>query len=237
MLASRFLKSARSFNAIRSFTVTSSRFAQGKSDAQLCQSLRGELEFEKNNVGEGEPDWLAEFKKNSPWKISDKLGHKEVHFVSSFGNEKITAVFNTDSISEAAESYEELEENLEGAEEPSRPVSFKVLIEKNNGKDDFGALEIDTSLQEDTFYIDNISFNKSSKVITEDSAEAEFARLGHYAGPVFGDLEEAVQEEFATFLEERGFNEQLAQTVPRYLEFKEQKEYMNWLEQVSEFIS
>lgn len=69
----------------------------------------------------------------------------------------------------------------------------------------------------------------------------------------FQDLDPTVQEEFQSFLEERGINENLALLIPDYAQHKEQivstsdfiaeciltwslKEYVRWLESVKRFI-
>lgn len=42
---------------------------------------------------------------------------------------------------------------------------------------------------------------------------------------------------FGRYLEERGVNAGLAAFLPDYVEYKEQKEYVNWLEKVKGFVS
>ena len=77
--------------------------------------------------------------------------------------------------------------------------------------------------QEGAFVVDNISFYSDAKIGTELTAEADWKRRGLYIGPQFDTLDVTVQEEFEKFLQERGINETLAQFVPDYAEYKEQK--------------
>jgi complement component 1 Q subcomponent-binding protein len=58
-----------------------------------------------------------------------------------------------------------------------------------------------------------------------------------YAGPPFGNLDEDLQVLFERYLDERGINTSLALFVPDYIDFKEQKEYLSWLENVKGFVS
>jgi hypothetical protein len=57
------------------------------------------------------------------------------------------------------------------------------------------------------------------------------------AGPVFGDLDPELIKQFQLYLEQRGLDKSLAAFIPQYLEFKEQKEYMAWLKNVSAFVA
>ena len=84
--------------------------------------------------------------------------------------------------------------------------------------------------------IDNISFYKDSSLATELSAEADWKRRGIYIGPQFDTLDVGLQEEFDKFLQERGINESLAYFLPEYAEWKEQKEYTSWLNNVKNFV-
>jgi complement component 1 Q subcomponent-binding protein len=50
-------------------------------------------------------------------------------------------------------------------------------------------------------------------------------------------LDEGVQTLFERYLEERGVNTALANFLPDYVEYKEQKEYLQWLQNVKSFVS
>lgn len=53
---------------------------------------------------------------------------------------------------------------------------------------------------------------------------------------MFEDLDDALQGDFNEYLKERGFDEELADFITEYVQFKEQKEYKNWLESVASFV-
>ncbi|KAG8728281.1 Mitochondrial acidic protein mam33 [Ceratobasidium sp. 428] len=101
---------------------------------------------------------------------------------------------------------------------------------------DQGALAIDALAQDGAIVIDNISFYKDAKLATDLSSEADWKRRGLYIGPQFDHLDTNVQEEFERFLDERGIGGDLALFVPEYAEYKEQKEYVKWLQSVKSFI-
>lgn len=52
----------------------------------------------------------------------------------------------------------------------------------------------------------------------------------------FDHLDEALQGDFESFLEERGIDSNLALFIPDLAEYKEQKEYVKWLQNVKKFI-
>lgn len=86
-----------------------------------------------------------------------------------------------------------------------------------------GAVNVDALCQEGAFLVDNISFYSDAAVGTELTAEADWKRRGLYIGPQFDTLDVAVQEEFETWLKERGVDQGLATFIPEYAEWKEQK--------------
>jgi complement component 1 Q subcomponent-binding protein len=71
----------------------------------------------------------------------------------------------------------------------------------------------------------------------EESAQGDYVRQDAYGGPVFEQLDPELQDKFASFLSERGFDEALAEFIPAFVEAKEQSEYIRWLGKVGEFVS
>lgn len=84
--------------------------------------------------------------------------------------------------------------------------------------------------------VDNIYYHGSAKVATEQTAEADWVRRGVYAGPPFGNLDEDLQVLLEKYLDERGINTRLALFIPDYIDYKEQTEYMRWLNNVKDFV-
>ena len=57
-----------------------------------------------------------------------------------------------------------------------------------------------------------------------------------YPGPPFQQLDEEVQNLTEAYLEARGINTNLAVFVPDFIDVREQKEYLAWLERVKSFV-
>lgn len=122
------------------------------------------------------------------------------------------------------------------------------------------------------FTIDNISFYNDADLANDLTSEGDWKRRGLYIGPdvsslvrcemcdadggyaQFDNLDENVQAEFESFLEERGVNSSLALLIPEFAEHKEQqyvmlydvrcfadlydvqREYLTWLQSVKGFL-
>ena len=67
-------------------------------------------------------------------------------------------------------------------------------------------------------------------MVTPKSFDVEKKRLDQYAGPNFSNLDEGLQEQIETYAANRGINEELATFVVDYIDWKEQREYVQWLE-------
>ncbi|KAJ3167119.1 Mitochondrial acidic protein mam33 [Geranomyces variabilis] len=225
--------------AMRAFSASAApRMSAGTSDVELHSTLLREIKHEKEqNVDGAVPEFLADFKSaNKEWSIRDEPRDKEVSLVREFGNEKITVLFNTDALDEADELEQELEEGEEEQDaERSLPVPVSIIIEKPSTPT-AGALEISATIQDGGFFIESADFTASPVLAHDATAQGDWARRSKYSGPFFGNLDEGLQEQFHAYLAERGLGEELADFVPLYVEYKEQKEYQAWLENVAAFV-
>jgi complement component 1 Q subcomponent-binding protein len=226
--------------ATRAFSVSARSFAEGSSDVVLSQKLAEELQYEKTAAADvAEPEFLKSFKEQGVWAIEDVAGNDEVTLSRKFGNENIRLMFSIADIQSQEEdpAFADEEEGEEPAseDEPIHTYGIRVAfsVTKSNGP---GAINVDTVCQEGSFMVDAISFYKDARIGTELSAEADWKRRGLYIGPQFDTLDVSVQEEFEKYLQERGINESLALFIPEYAEYKEQKEYLKWLENVKSFV-
>ncbi|KAL0959769.1 hypothetical protein HGRIS_011459 [Hohenbuehelia grisea] len=228
----------------RAFSVSARTFGEGSTDLALSQKLQEELKFEKEdgNGAEEIPEFLKVFQEQGIWQVEDTPGCDEVTLTRKFGNENIRLIFSIADI-QAEEEEPEFAEGQEGegenaGEDPedplhSYPIRASLSITKTAGP---GALNVDMVSTEGHFIVDNISFYRDTKLGVDLTAEADWKRRGLYIGPQFDTLDVAVQEEFEKFLQERGINESVALFIPEYAEYKEQKEYVQWLESVKNFI-
>lgn len=110
--------------------------------------------------------------------------------------------------------------------EPSFPARVNVTIEKPGN----GALLIQTLAQDGLFQVEEVSFFSKPDLAHAITAEKDWARQSLYAGPPFENLDEDLQTYLERYLEERGINAELANMIPDYIQVKEQKEYVRWLE-------
>lgn len=110
-------------------------------------------------------------------------------------------------------------------EEPSFPARVNVMIEKK-GK---GTLQIETTAQDGEIVIDNVYYFANTELADAQTAELDWKRRNLYEGPPFANLDEDLQVLLERYLDERGVNPALALWVPEYIDFKEQREYLNWL--------
>ncbi|KXS19590.1 mitochondrial glyco protein [Gonapodya prolifera JEL478] len=219
---------ASRFPAARQFSTSQTTFAAA--DKDLAKKLNEEYKYEKESAADSEGAGPSkEVFEEAGFKIVDVIGEKEVKLTKTEGSEKITVIFSTDALAESDWSEEVEGEEPESA---STSVNLTVLVEKG----DAGTLEFAVTVDGGEFMIDNVLYGKSTSLMTEETADADWKRKGLYGGPVFQELDEELQDYFAKYLEDRGFDESLAQAIPRYVEFKEQQEYQNWLKAVREFV-
>ena len=135
-----------------------------------------------------------------------------------------------DSVAPADRPEMEEEEDVEPAQGPAFPARATVKITREGQK---GALTVECVAQDGDIIIDNVYYFSDAELADPKTAEGDWKRRNAYAGPPFGNLDEGLQIEFEKYLEERGVNTYMAVFIPDYIDFKEQREYVRWLE--SEF--
>ncbi|KAI4281342.1 MAG: hypothetical protein L6R35_005678 [Caloplaca aegaea] len=145
------------------------------------------------------------------------------------------AVAPEDSIapSDRAEgSYEDPTGGEGGPQEPSFPARLTINIQKASK----GVLQLEAVAQDGEVMIDNIYYFQKPELADAKTAELDWSRRNLYTGPPFGNLDEDLQVLLERYLDERGVNTSLALWIPEYVDWKEQKEYLNWLSNVKSFI-
>ncbi|KAK4676045.1 Mitochondrial acidic protein mam33 [Podospora pseudoanserina] len=240
------------------------RAPAGEVDEELAAKLSSELEFE-TSVKEGEtlPASIKDFLENGQFELKDVPGQQDVFLTRNFGNEKITVSFSIADLSSfqeqnfeddalADEEFEEMndsrgngksgaadlaeeaeEEDMEGgADTDAMPCRLNIVVEKP-GK---GALNVEAIAQDGTVVVENVYYYKDAKLAHSSSPDAVHAAQDAYPGPAFGSLDEDLQILLERYLEERGITPALALFVPDYMDMKEQKEYLAWLENVRGFV-
>jgi complement component 1 Q subcomponent-binding protein len=147
------------------------------------------------------------------------------------GNIKIAP---EDSVSPAdrPELDDEDIEGEDGQPGPAFPARVNVKVTRDGQN---GAMLIEAVAQDGEMIIDNVYFFADATHADPETSQQDWKRRAVYAGPPFGNLDEDLQILLERYLEERGVNVKLAQFVPDYIDYKEQKEYLRWLS--SKYIS
>lgn len=120
----------------------------------------------------------------------------------------------------------------DGTGEPGVTCRLNIVVEKP-GK---GALNIEAVAQEASVVVENLYYYHDAAIAHSSSAEAVHKSRDVYPGPPFGTLDEDLQLLMEQYLDERGINSTLALFVPEYMDFKEQREYLSWLNNVKGFV-
>lgn len=211
-------------NRLRLFTRSYSKPAV--TDPKLIEKLDAEIEYEKQNSESYEASPVLEkFLKSNTFKIKDVPGECEVTFTKELKNEKITVIFSVEPEETFDENFDE--ENPES----TAPVSTLVTISKHSG-----ALAFQGTAVDGRFSVAQITHFHDPELAIRDTAEDNYARRGVYAGPDFECLDESLSSAFDDYLSARGIDDNLAEVIPEYVRYKEQKEYASWLENIKKFV-
>ena len=118
------------------------------------------------------------------------------------------------------------------AEDPNlTPEGFPVRLEVTITKDGTqGALFIESIVRDGQITTEHVHYFPNADLAEGKTAEQDYARRNLYTGPPFSNLDEDVQISIDQYIAERGIDTALALWVPEYMDFKEQREYVNWLQ-------
>ncbi|CCD22399.1 Mam33p NDAI_0A02410 [Naumovozyma dairenensis CBS 421] len=234
--------------SMRSFVSTKLIFNQQKQN--VLESIKSELKIEKEGLSDLSESPFKKFLEDSGFNVVETPGKNEAQIVKK-SEDGETVHVNFDVAQVANLPYDSaLAENLkdevnEVNEEPTDPeeedfdslgdnfANVNVVITKSD--DSALSFELLLNLQEGSFYVDSVTPFKSSKQALDESAEAEISRELVYHGPPFSNLDEELQESLESYLESRGITEELAAFIGSYSEFKENNEYVSWLENMDTF--
>ncbi|KAJ0115964.1 mitochondrial glycoprotein [Diaporthe amygdali] len=235
---------------VSAFSTSLFRRAASGADSELSAKLNSEIQFETEmKENEPQPVSIKDFLDNSPFEIQDTPGVQNVVLTRTYNNEKITVTFSIADIAnmenemfdedsalgdEEARSQENPEDmdEAESGNEPNVTCRLNIVVEKP-GK---GALNIEAIAQDASIIVENMYYYNDPAIAHSASPEAEHKSRDIYPGPPFGTLDEDLQLLMEGFLDERGINSTLAVFVPDYMDVKEQREYLAWLNNVKGFV-
>ena len=114
---------------------------------------------------------------------------------------------------------------------PSYPLNLLITINKPGDQ----ALVIRAVARDGTIATEHINYYPKSSLIDPISPEDTTESSSLYSGPPFENLDTDLQLMFENYLEERGINAEMANVLPYFVEWKEQREYVDWLSSKFQF--
>jgi complement component 1 Q subcomponent-binding protein len=190
----------------------------------LAQVLQSEIEHEEGAEEEVDQDYV-DLKKEieKTFAVEDVKGNGTVKLVSkaNASGEVVTVTFDCQDLADDYMGDFDEEEEI-NADEIEPGINFEVEIAKNGKK----------------LVAQCVGGNQGLTIrnIRHLAAADKNDDLDVYGGPNFDELDEALQEEIFQYLEDRRINESLSQFVYVYAGNKEQKEYVNWLHNLNDFV-
>lgn len=112
------------------------------------------------------------------------------------------------------------------SESESFPLHLNITIDKGS----IGATNILARAEDGVLDIDFVHFYPRADLIEPKTTEAFKESQNVYGGPPFQYLDPDLQQMYDQYISERGVNIRLAWFLSRYIEYKEQREYVQWLE-------
>lgn len=207
---------------------------------QLKEVLKLELKISSSIPNELDPAY-NDFLNNSGFKVIEADGKSNVQLLKETeSGETIRVFFDIDEvtdipISDPAAEEVSMDEEIDSLD--SMLCNVRVLVEKpseNNG------LLINLFLQgsESSFLVDFVNYQDNTAQLLNEQIlkNNEFVDKFKYQGPRFSDLDESLQTSFESYLESKGIDEELADFIISYSEFKEEKEYRVWLKSLAGFL-
>ena len=156
-------------------------------------------------------------------------GEGTLCLTKEFGLEKISVTVDACNPQEPEIIDDEEEYRRDGDEPtPSSPPGFEAMIEVRKGDSIFAI----KAMLLDFLHISGMSMERAQ----DDSEEAMAMTMENYDGPNFEELDQNFQEAIFSYLDERGINDEFADTVRQFCDVKEQGEYVRFLEKLNNFV-
>lgn len=229
----------------RTFTTSSIKFNQQRQT--VSEILKSELKLETEAAADPAeietPALFKDFLDKYGFEIEATPGKNDAHiFKKTEDGETVSVFFDVAQVANLP--YDDAmaedianEKNIEEEDFDSIADNFanvNVVVSKDADGTSV-AFDLLMNLQEGSFYVDSVTPFASKDAALNESAEAELSRELAYHGPPFSNLDEELQETIEIYLSSRGINEELSSFISAYSEFKENNEYIQWLENMKKF--
>jgi hypothetical protein len=154
------------------------------------------------------------------YTLTEVPGNTLMKLTKKHGKEDVSIVVNL--IDQGDEEVDELEEGDENM--PKFPIQFVVDCTKAGQTLQFSCVFMEDDVE---IHVEHVAMLDAG---AEPSSDA-------YEGPNFTELDENLQKELYSYLEERGVTAELGQWLCRLLFDKETREYKSWLQKLGKFAS
>ncbi|KAG6972240.1 hypothetical protein JG688_00004074 [Phytophthora aleatoria] len=225
-----------SLTAVRCTSSMGMRALQTREKASLVNVLKREIEEEKANCFEEQELENLRLKVEKVFSLQETPGCMDVVLQGTVGADSIKIKFNAqDTVElEEDEDYDDEDEEdesnesgddeeFEEEEEDELPgIRFTADITRDN-----------KGMQFDCVASSNLTVERL-RYLKDFAKEAEDETL--YFGPNFIDLELDAQDKFYEYLAERNIDDELAQFITQFADYKEQREYLAFLEDTETFV-
>ncbi|KAF9699957.1 hypothetical protein EKO04_001721 [Ascochyta lentis] len=113
------------------------------------------------------------------------------------------------------------------------PVTMNIIVKKDGVP---GVLAFDVVADDGDIRVLRMCHYSTKKRDSENAVAYSPGHRATYNGPPYGNLDEDLQRLIEEYLRARGIDATLARWVPEYVDFKEQREYVEWLSNVKSFM-
>ena len=238
-LARRAVPISRAFSSglVRAQNTTSQLSEIVKSEHNVALAVENELEPEQE-----------QFLADSGFKVIEGKYESTVELYKTLpSGEEIRVFFDIDEVSdvelgapefgaeEGVEDKEQFDEELDQFE--STFANVKVFISKPESNDGlFFNLMLQNS--EEELFVDYFNYKPdAAKFLEQVKEKGTFLSSTEYQGPQFSNLDESLQLAVENYLEDKGVNEDLADFIFAFSEYKEENTYRDLLANMSKFLA
>jgi complement component 1 Q subcomponent-binding protein, mitochondrial len=201
---------------------------------RLAKSLEKEYEYEKSQYKVDES--VTPFLKESGFDLIDLEGTTRITLKKKIHGNEVEVTFSArspyglDQEDSAEKGEKKEEEEDEQPESEENGTEFQVLIKKSGRKE---GLIYECVSSQSEIQINTVVYNDDVSSISRFSTYAS----PEYRGPEFDTLDEKLQTAFVEYMKTHGIDEDLAVFVETYSLDKEHRLYMEWLNNMKEFVS
>ena len=204
--------------------------AVSRGAAKLGKALEKEIKYENDNYTQLED--IETYLNDSGFQFTESDNGIEMTLTKQVGDKKITVKFESRMPTPDEEQPEDQENQPEDEDQgmSENYVDFTILVTDNSGRKGLivEATSMDTEINYNSIMV--------SENVQEHASIHRFERqMRTYAGPEFSTLDERIQSSLVEYLEGFGVNEHMCAFIEVMSLDKDQRLYMQWLNQLKDF--